>query len=78
MVGCVEHMGEVGHILGSGLWVLKYAAEHVRQPSGLPPPCAGRFVGQLAYLESRVPESVRASSHVHYCLFISLKMSILV
>lgn len=37
LVGCVEHMGEVGHILGSGVWVLKYAAEHVRQPSGPPP-----------------------------------------
>lgn len=34
-------MGEVGHILGSGLWVLKNAAEHVREPLGSPRPMCG-------------------------------------
>lgn len=49
-------MGEVGHILSGGLWVLKYAAEHVREPSGLSHPMCGEG-GQLADLVLRNPES---------------------
>lgn len=70
-------MGEVGHILGIGLWVLKNATEHVREPSGLPCPMCGEGggpAGRRRVEGPRVCERVRrAASPFHHCVFVRLR-----